>query len=55
MKSPGRDSVLAREMIMVGMDDKELIKKYHLEDADFIKRVYLIRYQILSVSSGYRR
>ena len=35
MKLPKEDTVSAREIIMVGMDDTELIKKYHLENADF--------------------
>ena len=35
IKSPTGDYVLARELIMVSWNNKELIKKYHLEDADF--------------------
>lgn len=35
MKLPAKDSVDAREYVMVGSEDKELIKKYHLEDASF--------------------
>ncbi len=35
MKSPERESVMAKEAVMVGMNDTELIKKYHLEDAAF--------------------
>ena len=35
MKAPENDKVSAREIIMVGIDNTELIKKYHLENADF--------------------
>ncbi len=35
MQTPDEGNVLAKEAIMVSESDKELIKKYHLEDADF--------------------
>ncbi len=35
MKLPDKDSVDAQEYVMVGSENEELIKKYHLEDASF--------------------
>ncbi len=35
MKTPEGDNVSAKELIWVSQSDKDLIKKYHLEDADF--------------------
>ena len=43
------NTVAARELIMVGTEDKELIKKYHLEDADFYDD-----YEIVAVDDEYR-
>ena len=36
MKAPQKDSIMAREVIMVGSGDDDLIAKYHLEDAEFL-------------------
>ena len=36
MKSPGRSTVLAKETLMITQQDKDLIKKYHLEDSEFL-------------------
>ena len=35
MQTPGDGTVLAKEVIMVSESNKDLIKKYHLENADF--------------------
>lgn len=35
MQTPVNGTVSAKELIWVSMNDKDLIKKYHLEDADF--------------------
>ncbi len=48
MRLDGKDGVLAKELIMVGSEDKDLIKKYHLEDADFDDD-----YEIVAVDDEY--
>ncbi len=49
MKLPDEDSVEAQEYIMVGSEDKELIKKYHLEEAPFDDD-----YELVPAENGYR-
>ena len=48
MKLTDKDSVEAREYIMVGSEDEELIKKYHLEDASFDDD-----YELVPAEKGY--
>ncbi len=50
MKLPENGTVSAREIIMVGMNDTELIKKYHLENADFDDD-----YEIVVPDKNYRK
>ncbi len=49
MKAPRNENVSAKELIMVSESDKDLIKKYHLEDADFDDD-----YEMVSPDNKYR-
>lgn len=49
MKLTDKDSVEAREYVMVGSENEELIKKYHLEDASFDDD-----YELVPAEKGYR-
>ncbi len=49
MHMDGSDAVAAKELVMVGSGDTELIKKYHLENASFDDD-----YEIVAVDDDYR-
>ena len=49
MKTPKNGAVSAKELIMVSESDRDLIRKYHLEDADFDDD-----YEMVSPDNTYR-